>query len=271
MTRPTAPVAALVVALAVAAPAGAQDVPTELWSQYPLVPKVEHAAVPKVEQAAPSPVAPFRPPVVVESAATDESSGLGYWLPLLGAVAIAVLFATNLVRLRAATGTTAVGGRVAAFRRRKELRSRPMGRSRGRSAGRTRSWSGPSPIQYAPTAVPAAEVEIDAQRSPPAYEWEERTPFITRRSGLVRSRYVVVANHGERALRRSRAFWRIGDAAAQQRKAEAAWDDLANDLRLDGWEPDTAGRFEYYVPLRRSIVSTLEPYTQAEPADPGEA
>ena len=54
----------------------------------------------------------------------------------------------------------------------------------------------------------------------------------------------------------------------QQRKAEAAWDDLANDLRGEGWELDTAGRYEYYVPLRRAIVSTLEPYTQAAPDSP---
>jgi hypothetical protein len=120
--------------------------------------------------------------------------------------------------------------------------------------------------------VPATEVEVDAPRPLHADGQEERAPFITRRSGLLRSRYVVVADHsGGRTLRRSRAFWRIGDAAVQQRKAEAAWDDLANDLRADGWELDTAGRFEYYVPLRRAIVTTLEPYTRAERADSGEA
>ena len=120
--------------------------------------------------------------------------------------------------------------------------------------------------------MPATEIEVEAPRSLRADEREERAPFITRRSGLLRSRYVVVADHsGGRTLRRSRAFWRIGGAAVQQRKAEAAWDDLANDLRADGWEVDTAGRFEYYVPLRRAIVTTLEPYTRAEPADSGEA
>ena len=54
MRRVATPLTALLVGLTLAAPARAQDAPTELWSQYPLVPKVE--------QAAPSPVGPFVPP-----------------------------------------------------------------------------------------------------------------------------------------------------------------------------------------------------------------
>jgi hypothetical protein len=46
--------------------------------------------------------------------------------------------------------------------------------------------------------------------------------------------------------------------------AENAWDALANDLRAEGWEVDLTGRFEYFVPLRRAIISTLEPYTRWE-------
>jgi hypothetical protein len=104
-----------------------------------------------------------------------------------------------------------------------------------------------------------AEAEVEAPRSVPA----EFVPYVTRRSGLVRSRYVVVTDDSGRTAERSKAFWLIGRAAAQQRRAEAAWDDLANHLRGDGWELDTAGRYEYYVPLRRAIISTLEPYSQA--------
>jgi hypothetical protein len=63
-------------------------------------------------------------------------------------------------------------------------------------------------------------------------------------------------------LRRSRAFWQVGREAWQRRIAEDAWDGLANDLRAEGWEVDTTGRYEYFVPLRRAIVSTLEPYTR---------
>ena len=266
MTRSTRSVVTLVAALAIAAPAEAQDAPTKLWSEYPLVPKVEHAAPPSV--------APFRPPVGVEPAAPDEPSGSGYWLPLLGVAAIVLLVAAGLARPLAATGTSVVGRPVAAVRRRAQLRSRPARRSRSRSRGKTRWGTGASPIQYAPTTATAAEVELGAPHALHAEEVAEHVPFITRRSGLVRSRYVVVVDDSggrRRTLRRSRVFWEIGRAAAQQRRAEAAWDDLANDLRADGWELDTAGRFEYYVPLRRVIVTTLEAYTHVEPPDSGAA
>jgi hypothetical protein len=63
-------------------------------------------------------------------------------------------------------------------------------------------------------------------------------------------------------LRRSRAFWQVGREAWQRRIAEGAWDGLANELRAEGWEVDTTGHYEYFVPLRRAIVSTLEPYTR---------
>jgi hypothetical protein len=263
VTRLMTPVFAVVVGLAFAAPATAQNAPTELWSEYPLTPKVE--------QAAPSAIGPFLPPGGVESPVTDGSSGTGYWLPLLAVLAIALLVAARFARPLATTGTHVVGRRVAAFRGRTQLRPRPPRRS-SRSAGRTRS-SGGSPVQYAPITMPAAEVETEALRSLPAEDQEApgTVPFVTRRSGLVRSRYVVVADDSGRTLRRSKAFWRIGGAAAQQRRAEAAWDDLANGLRADGWELDTAGRYEYYVPLRRAIVATLEVYTRAWPADSDEA
>jgi hypothetical protein len=262
VTRLTTPVVALVVGLAFAAPARAQDAPTKLWSEYPLVPKVE--------QAAPSPVGPFLPPSGGESPVKDDSSDTGYWLPLLAVVAVALLVATRFARPLAATGGHALHGRIGPVRRRTR-RPRPTMRSPTRPA--ERPLSGRQPVQYAPTTVPA-EAEIEAPRSLRADEREEHMPmpFITRRSGLLRSRFVVVADlWGGRTLRRSRAFWMIGGAAAEQRRAEAAWDDLANDLRADGWELDTAGRDVYYVPLRRAVVITLEPYIRAEPADSGEA
>jgi hypothetical protein len=247
VTRLTTPVVAVVVGLAFATPARAQD-PTKLWSEYPLVPKVE--------QAAPSPVGPFLPPSGVEPPVKDESSGTGYWLPLLAVAAIALLVATRFARPLAATGGHALHGRIGAVRDRTR-RPRPTRRSPTRPA--ERPLSARQPVQYAPTTVPGeaeAEVEIEAPRSVPA----EFVPYVTRRSGLVRSRYVVVTDDSGRTAERSRAFWLIGDAAAQQRRAEAAWDDLANQLRADGWELDMAGRYEYYVPLRRAIISTLEPY-----------
>ena len=156
-----------------------------------------------------------------------------------------------------------LGGRA------RQLRTRPTRRPPTRPADGTRTAR--RPAQYAPAASPAYEVvEVEAPSSLRVGERDdapEPVPYITRRSGLVRSRYVVVTNDARRALRRSRAFWRIGGVDRQRRRAEAAWHDLANDLRADGWELDAEGRYEYYVPLRRAIVSTLEPYTQAVRTD----
>jgi hypothetical protein len=271
VTRVATPVVALLVGLALAAPTRAQDAPTELWSEYPLVPKVE--------QAAPSPVAPFLPPPVAPpsdegSPVADDSSGLKYWLPLMAVAAILLLLGTRPVRQASPTGGHVLGVRVGALRgRARQLRTRPKRRPPARSADRTRTAR--RPVQYAPTAEPVDEVVVEVESpSPRAEERDdapEPVPYITRRSGLVRSRYLVVTDDSGRALRRSRAFWRIGGAGAQLRRAEAAWDNLANDLRADGWELDTVGRSEYYVPLRRAIVSTLEPYTQARSADSGDA
>ena len=257
MTRLAIPAVVLLLGLAVAGPVRAQngDLPTELWSEYPLEPKVE--------QVAPSPVGPFLPPGGGESPLTDQSSYSSYWLPLLAVVAIALLVATRFARPLAATGAHVLDGRVGALRgRTRRLRTRPTGRARSRSPTRSpgRTRSSRLPVQYAPTSVAPDEVEAP-----------QPVPYITRRSGLVRSRYLVVTDDSGRALRRSRAFWRIGGAVAQRRRAEAAWDDLANDLRADGWELDTAGRYEYYVPLRRALVSTLEPYSEASPSDSPDA
>jgi hypothetical protein len=268
VTRLTTAAVAVVVSLAFVAPATAQNAPTELWSEYPLTPKVEQAARPAL-----SPVGPFLPPRDEGSPVADDSSGLKYWLPLMAVAAIVLLLGTRPVRQVSPTGGRALGARVGALRgRARQLRTRPTRRPPARSAGRTRTAR--RPVQYAPTAEPADEVVVEVEAPSPRAEERhdapEPEPYITRRSGLVRSRYVVVTDDSGRALRRSRAFWRIGGAGAQQRRAEAAWDNLANDLRADGWELDTVGRSEYYVPLRRAIVATLEPYT-AGPADSGGA
>ena len=257
MIRLAIPAVALLLGLGAAGPVRAQngDLPTELWSEYPLQPKVE--------QAAPSPVGPFLPPGGGESPLTDRSSSTSYWLPFLAVVAIALLVATRFARPLATTGAHVLDRRVGALRGgTRRLRTRTTGRARSRSPtrspGRTRSRR--LPVQYAPTSVAPDEVEAP-----------QPVPYITRRSGLVRSRYVVVTDDSGRALRRSRAFWRMGGAAAQRRRAEAAWDDLANDLRADGWELDTAGRYEYYVPLRRALIATLEPYSRSGPSDSPDA
>ncbi len=223
--------------------------------------------MPKVEQAAPSPVGPFLPPGGVESPVTDGSSGTGYWLPLLAVVG------DRLAR-RGAFRATARGDGHA---RRRQARHRAprsndsCGRSRrdDRRVGR-REERARGPLGRPSSTHPPPSLRPTRSRSSPE---ARSSPCPTSRGAPASSvrRYVVVTDDAGRPLRRSKAFWRIGGAAAQQRRAEAAWDDLANGLRADGWELDTAGRYEYYVPLRRAIVATLEPYTQARPADSDEA
>jgi hypothetical protein len=93
--------------------------------------------------------------------------------------------------------------------------------------------------------------------------------FVIRRTGLVRSRFVVYADEpgGElSAQASSRSFWHVGGAAWRERLAEDAWDDLMNDLRMSGWAQESARRSDFYVSLRRieddssSVVPTIEAY-----------
>jgi len=250
----------VLIALMLAVPAGAKrpPEPTKLWSEFPLVQKTE--------QAAPLRARPFIPPAGPEPTVASERSIWRPWMLLAAVGAIALLFAARSARPAAAAGGHAVdrGARALAARAR-GLRVRvPVARPAGRVGARPRVRPSlrrhkPGPgVQYAPLTVVA---EPEPQQS---------TPYITRRSGLVRSRYVVMTekSDGERELRRSKAFWQVGREAWQRRTADDAWDELANDLRADGWEVDVTGRYEYFVPLRRAIISTLEPYTRRERAEP---
>jgi len=102
---------------------------------------------------------------------------------------------------------------------------------------------------------------------------------VIRRTGLVRSRFVVYADESDGELSAqasSRSFWRVGGGAWRERLAEDAWDDLMNDLRLSGWEPESARRSDFYVSLRRlesgppSVVPTIQAYIYT-PEDEGDA
>ena len=116
--------------------------------------------------------------------------------------------------------------------------------------------------QYAPRPVEAPD---DVE--------EEQRRFVMRRTGLVQSRFVVLADDpggGPKALASSRSFWRVGGGAAWRRRlAEDAWDDLMNELRQSGWEQESARRSDYYVSLRRvdpsssAVFPTIEAYTHA--------
>jgi hypothetical protein len=84
--------------------------------------------------------------------------------------------------------------------------------------------------------------------------------------------FVVVADEADghvRELGRSKSFWRVGGEGFREHAAESAWDELVEDLRTSGWEPDSERRSDFYVLLREvedvrggaSILPTLEAYT----------
>jgi hypothetical protein len=228
------------------------DSPKKLWSEYPLEPKGR--------QAAPEPAEPLLPPVEADRPITGDQPNWLLWLAVAAAGVVVLLAAARpLATSRGDVGRRSMRALTARTRRLGEgaRRARPVlrmptrPRRRARPRSRTRTAAG---LQYAP-------VTLVAEAAP-----AESVPYVTRRSGLVRARYVVLVDEAghTRELRRSRAFWQIGRSSWQRHIAEDAWDRLANDLRAEGWEVDATGRYEYFVPLRRAIISTLEPYTRWE-------
>jgi hypothetical protein len=247
--------AALFLIMVLAAPMGAQtssDMPTELWSEYPLLPKVE-----TTESRT---IGPFLPPSDSETVVVPgDSIRWGVWLAVASVGLVALLLAVQSVRpvlvdRARARRATAIFRPPA--RERKPIPLRPSPRSALRVPA-----AKPLP-QYAPRPVDEPD-DLD----------DEPRRFVMRRTGLVRSRFVVLADDpgGEPSvLASSRSFWRVGDSAWRERAAEDAWDDLMNELRLSGWEQESARRSDYYVSLRRidlassSVLPTIEAYTYAD-------
>jgi hypothetical protein len=215
-------VAALALMLATAAAAQGEEMPTELWSEYPLVQDIERSSTPSV--------GPFLPPT---PSGTDPGSGdappWGMWALVAAAGMAALLVATRLVRTAPA------------------VRPHPQHLPRA---------SSPRALaQYAPST---SLVLADA----PAEPWRS----VVRRTGLLRSRYVVLEGQSageQEAVTASRSFWNVGGPEMRERVAEDAWDDLMNDLRASGWEPEPTRRSDFYVllqPVAPWIVPTLEVY-----------
>jgi hypothetical protein len=245
-----------VVCVFVQAPTGAaqrDDSPTKLWSEYPLEPKTREATP---APTASLPTAP-RPSDAVQTPVTDRRPKWILWLVVAAAGAVGLFAVTRPLATprsqtvaRSARRLASRAGRLNAHVRgaRPNLRLPP--RPRGRAPARRHRRA--NARQYAPESV------VTTPSAPP-----DSVPYVTRRSGLVLSRYVVLVEESGHTheLRRSRRIWQVGREEWRDRAAEDAWDKLANDLRADGWEVDATGRYEYFVPLRRALVSTLEPYT----------
>lgn len=257
--------AALFSILVLAAPAAAQrssDMPTELWSAYPLVQKVER---PKATAESRS-IGPLLPPSATETVpVSSDSTRWGVWLAVATLGLLAALLTARTLRPASAADATAREYRGRAVRapvvppparEREPMQLRPSPRSAPRAP-----VTKPLP-QYAPEPV----------EMPDELEDEPRR-FVMRRTGLVRSRFVVLADEPggrPKALASSRSFWRVGSDTRRERSAEDAWDDLMNELRLSGWEQESARRSDYYVSLQRvddstssTVLPTIEAYTHS--------
>jgi len=242
VTRWPAVVSAASVALLLVATASAQseEPPTELWSEYPLVQEVERSGSPNV--------GPFLPPV--NPGTEPVAGGTTPWAVWLVAVALGLLAILAVTR-----GTLSTAPAARRERQPRAIRLRPPPRGTWRS----------------PTSRPLAQYAPADSSVPDVVGGDEPRRSVVRRTGIVRSRFVVVADAmaGDfEAVARSRSFWNIGRDTSRDRAAEDAWDELMNDLRAAGWEPDPARRSDYYallrpiVPEQSSIVPTIKAYHQ---------
>jgi hypothetical protein len=203
---------------------------------------------------------PFLPPNPEESAAPAESTRWSLWLALLGLVAVTIVFGLRAASPAVASGARVVGGRL----RRLPARARPRPRP---PSDRPVQLRGPPPRphprppvrrrQYAPLP-PVSVPEVDVEREP--------RRFVVRRTGLLRSRFVVIDDEPGGSVKRvggSRSFWSVG---GRERGADEAWSELVDELRAAGWQPYSP-RSEYYTLLRRiddrtsSLPPTIEAYT----------
>jgi hypothetical protein len=261
-------VAALVSSLGLAVPAGSQsEMPTDLWSEYPLVQKVEGVKRAGTERAKTDTRAvpgPFLPPPEAPPS-SGESTRWSIWLAVLGLGAVALLFAA-----RAAPGVAASGARVVGEGARR-LRAETLLRSRQRAEK-------PEPMQLKEDPLPRAPV-ARSQYAPPTLVVAAETDtkpeprrYVVRRTGFFRSHFDVLTEdqEGVKTLARSKSYWSVGSAARQERADEGVWSALMRDLEAAGWEPDYGGTHlpgsEYYVLLRRmdermlSILPTIDAY-----------
>ena len=235
---------AALLAVALAAPARAQDrgPPTKLWSEFPLAPRVERRdRATSGRCCRPRPLRALQLRMAGCTGAYGSRSLCSVPSRFSGAAHESRGRSLRPAR-ECSTDVHSAGECV--------LRARvcpSVGPTEDRVPG-DRSplprQSSAVPAQYAPP-IPLEEPEVE----------DEPRRFVMRRTGLLRCRFVVLANEldgqpSERA--RSRSFSKIGSAAGRERVAEDAWDDLMNDLRLAGWEPaQRRSRLLRFAPANR--------------------
>ncbi len=247
---------ACVLVLAGSAGAARSHPPTKLWSEYPLAPRPAGTAA--AGSGAAVSVAPPPAAGVEAPPGGAGSSRWALWAAVSALTLLAVLVVAQVFQpLVAATTRRTRHGR---YERAKpeplQLRAHPQPVAQPHAR---------VPLaQYAPEPAVAerpSEPELSTRRS------------VVRRTGILRSRFVVVADEVDgrvRTLARSKSFWRVGAEGYRERVAGKAWDGLVGDLRSSGWEPESPRRSDYYVLLREvedghrgpSILPTIEAYTR---------
>jgi hypothetical protein len=259
MTRILALSTALCCALVLAVHAGAQsEMPTRLWSEYPLVQKVESTGASKTVSSG-----PFLPPANPDAApAPEDSTRWSVWLALLALGAVVILYTVRTASPVVASGARALGGRSRRLRAGARAGPRPRTRRPKPVQLREPAERARAPVtrrQYAPLppmSVPEPDVEREPRR------------FVMRRTGLLRSRFVVVVDElggGVKRIARSKAFWSVG---RHERGGAEVWGHLVDELHDAGWEPYSP-RSEYYTLLRRidegtsALPPTIEAYSLA--------
>lgn len=250
--------AAVLVALVLPAAAHGDEVPKKLWSEFPLVQEVERSSTPSLSPDLSPDLSPSLGPLLPPDESGPAPGGEGgadwaIWGAALAAGLLALLVATRVVR---PVSGARRGDREEAVQLRPHNHPVP-------------APEGSTLAQYAPSP---SLILADAPEAP----WRS----VVRRTGLLRSRYVVLEGESaddQHAVASSKGFWSIGGADARERSAEDVWDELVNELRASGWEPEPTRRSDFYVLLKpvepeepASIVSTLEAYGGTVDDDAGE-
>jgi hypothetical protein len=229
---------AAIVALVLPAAARGDELPTKLWSEYPLVQEVERSSTPGL--------GPLLPPADSGTASGRERAPTwAIWGAAMSASLVALLLVTGLVR------PAPIGSRSG-----REQTARRRGPELAPRADESRILA-----QYA--AGPPRRLD------PPDERWRS----IVMRTGLLRGRYVVLEGEphdAQRTITTSRSFWSMGGERIRSRRAEDAWDELLDALRSSGWQPDPNWHSDFYVLLLPvepeptvSIVPTVGAYGRA--------
>lgn len=263
MARLVLVVAVLAVVTAVPVAFGQDAPPSDLWSEFPLEPTQTTEAPPTTVPLTP-PTRRVAPSVAVPGAGglarADGTSARWLWTALIVATGLAAL-GFLAIRRRLVDWSTAQT--LLALSRSSRTRGLVVSLS---------SVAEPAGRRARPKELRRFSFGVDP-------ELARLGPCAIHRTGLIRRRFVAEAaraDHGERRIGSSRAFWSFGGDGRE------AWNGLIDDLTVAGWElvpswgaqasePKESGDAWYEVQLvraerRADLEASITP--AHSPADP---